>query len=160
VIKAQAETCEAIGPSQTILSSYRKGSVLLSSVIGSLMALQFLKLNWPLPDYIVPLSLPLYQRMSIGADYNKLLSSEVGKVLGCPVLIALKCAFNFQFLSHAEADKLRFALRSDRAIADKTILLISDRNDSDLIRKASHVLKEGFPKQIYSLSFCAGSGLR
>ena len=123
------------------------------------MALQLLKLNWPLPDYIVPLSLPLYQRMGMGADCNKLLSYEVGKVLGCPVLIALKCAFNFSFLSDAAADKLRFTLR-EQPITDKTLLLITDRNDPDLIRRASHVLKEGFPKQIYSLSFCAGSGLR
>jgi competence protein ComFC len=158
VYKKCAGACEAQGPARTMLQLFQRGSLSLAHAMGSLMAMQVLKLNWPLPDLILPLSESYFQKVKHGSDRNFLLARAIGEILNCPVSNLLKRSFNFSCLLEKEMKTFRFQLYPNNfssclGICDKRLLLVTDAFDRETIRSAVEVLRDGFPLETYVICF-------
>jgi len=137
-----------------LLSQFHRGDFRLSNAIGSLMAMQVLQLNWPLPDLIVPLPASRGQRVLWGYDRNGLLAAQIGKILECPVKRILRCSFSFPaWLDEQIECSYLFTLKKTEGLCDKRILLVVDRFERDHIREAALALRDGFPLEIHVICF-------
>lgn len=155
-----AAACDEIGPAATLLYQLKQSdSPYLAKGAGALMATQFLKMEWPFPDLIVPVPLAptrLYER---GYNQSYLLAKVVGEILDRPVVELLKRRSG-DFSQGGLSKRQREALDGENFILKeggkgKTVLLIDDLiMTGSTLRCSAEALWEGEPKAIYGLVFC------
>lgn len=134
----------------------------LSEGLGAMMALQFERLNWPVPDVIVPVPIAWDRRLIRGFNQSQLLAESLSKFLKIPMANVLKRSFGDYSqagLSHEQREQLKeknsFYLKGNHQIYDKTILLIDDvMTTSSTINACAKALLEGCPSQIFVLTVC------
>ena len=155
--KSHAAVCERMGPPLALLSYFQRGDIGLAKTIASLMVVQHTKLNWPLPDWIIPYPLHLFPRLSSGGKLTHWVAAEIGKLLGKPLCSPLYKAINSSYFTQREEKgtplMLRASFSKDIQLADRTLLLVSLAPDLDELKVACRLLQEEFPRQIFSLSF-------
>lgn len=93
--------------------------------MASFALIQWIQLEWPVPDAIIPMP----DSISMGSAFAKLL--EV------PFVRALR--FDGEY-------------KEDRLEEDQTLLLFDVSNPIEKLQKASSALSESFPKRVYLLS--------
>ena len=136
---------EHTGPAASLIDEFKhRGSYFMAKDLAALMVLQFFQLNWPMPDFIIPLPISSIHFFQRGYEQNRLLVQEMGRFLERPLLNILK--------KEIFADEISFKRRSE--VSDRILLLVTDQIISDKeIRSCSELLQEGSPKAIYGLSF-------
>lgn len=133
-----ASVFEKENPASSLLKKlkYQKAFTLATS-LGNFMALQFLKLNWPLPDLIIPTPQPLSKKIAIGYNPNLLLGKALGKTLQVPCMEVLKVK-NAAFYKKPSPD-----------IEDKILLLVETEFS---LNSAAECLAKYAPRSLYYIT--------
>ena len=150
------------GPAKTLVKAFKyENQPYLASGLSSYLALQFLELNWPMPNLIVPVPISWMKSFSRGFNQSQLLAENLGSILNCPVknLLKRKCGeFSQAGLSRKQRKEINstsFTLKRFSKIEDKRILLIDDViTTCSTLDACSKELLKGFPSEIYALSLC------
>lgn len=163
LIKRSASCFEYSGPAAAIIKKFKySNNPQLAGGIGAFMAAQFVRLEWPIPDLIVPVPINLTHWIDRGYNQSALIAEQLGGLLGVPVKELLKRKngdFSQAGLSRDQRQKLTissFKLRStEEKLQDKTLLLIDDvYTTGKTLECCASALSTCFPNQIYSLTFC------
>lgn len=152
---------EYAGPVSTLLSAFKQsGKFWLAEGLAGYMAAQFLRLDWPLPDLIVPVPLAWDRSLARGYNQSALLSEVLGGILNVSVKSPLRRRWGSVSQSslsgeaRLQMDPKSFFLKG--SVYDKTILLIDDfRITGTTLRCAAEALLEGCPAKLYALSFAS-----
>lgn len=115
----------------------------LAKGAAAYLAFQWHQLGWT-ADVIVPVPLPLRERVRQGYDYNQLLAAYLSALIGLPFAAALK---------HEEWSEPPYQLREK--VHDQTVLLVMDRSEENF-EQAARALAEGYPRNVYGLAFING----
>lgn len=162
VLKRTAAAFDYIGPAATLVTKMKYANQpYLAKGAGAFLAVQFFNLEWPEPDFIVPVPLTLSHQISRGYNQSLLLSESLGFILKKPIDDLLRR--NVLDISQAglnqkqriKLDSSSFKLKKGTDIQDKVILLIDDVYTTGRTMNAcAKTLYEGFPTAIYGLSLC------
>lgn len=153
---------EYLGPAASLVQQMKySNKSYLAKGCGAYLAAQFLQMDWPMPDCIIPV--PISWTHLIGRGYNQslLLAEELGSILHRPVIKALKRRggdYSQAGLSRKQRLRLNrasFFLNKLINLETKNILLIDDvLTTGSTLRRCAEALAEGFPQKIYSLVLC------
>lgn len=159
LIHRQMAACEIIGPAKKLLEGIDQGCTRCISAAASLMVYQWLEQKQLVPEVIVALPIPLWRRLGKGNDPGLQLAKQVGKIMGAPLVSALKAKLDqTRFLTKAEfgccfeANKKKAAL-----LCDKRVLLVAPILDDGLFQSAAKELSFYYPGQVGGLSFAPSS---
>lgn len=153
---------EYYGPAATLIRELKySGRFRFAKDAAALMLVQFTKLNWPLPDLVVPVPQSFASWLRRGYNQSLLIAREFGLLIDRPVLDLLKKksgALSQTGLSRQQRKALdphMFAWKKTYPVSGMTLLLIDDvMTTSTTLRHSAGVLQEGFPKSLYGLTFC------
>ncbi len=136
----------------------------LAEGIGGFMAAQFMELNWPIPDIIVPVPQSFSHWLRRGYNQAELLSNNLSSILKTPVVNLLKRSsedYSQAGLNHEQRLKLTgkpITLKQKGLLHDKNILLIDDVFTTGVtLEKCAEALMEDCPSSIYALTAAHGS---
>lgn len=149
-------TFEGVGPAWTLVKALKSGKAPhLAQGLAGYMALQYLKYDLPLPDFIVPVPQSLHRFLRIGYNPSRLLAEHLGKTLDRPVVCLLKrkhqlfCQMKVEREKRLRLSVENFQWKKRMLIGAKTILLVDDViGTGATLRAASQRLYEGFPLKI------------
>lgn len=150
------------GPAATMVKMMKYGgqSYLANGAAGYLAA-QFVRLEWPMPDLIIPMPMPILRRLERGYNQSLLLAQAFGKLIDRPVANILKRRsgdFSQAGLNHQQRLQLRreaFSLKKEIKLYDKNLLLIDDvMTTGKSVGCCAEVLWETYPAGIYALTLC------
>ncbi len=155
MIHRQAAVTAAFGPAKTLLSRLERSEFHLIQAVASLILLQFAQLGWAVPDAIVPVPIPWWQRLKRGQDVNLLLARELAASLERPILRPFVSGIDWGKFGSADGlqQKYTIKMRAKEALCDQRLLLISLNFDDALFRESGEALQEGFPAEINALGF-------
>lgn len=138
-----ASACDNMGPARTLLNSIKSGDrPYLANGAGALMAAQFVRLQRPFPDLIVPIPVSFWGAFELGYNPNHLLAQSVGSILDRPVenLLSIKAG--------------EYRLKKTAFVTDKTVLLIHDTMSSKSpLDECAEILLCAGPRALYGLTF-------
>jgi ComF family protein len=150
------------GPPASIVKKLKYGcQPYLAKGAGAFLIAQFERLNWPIPDAIVPVPISFFHWLDRGFNQSVLLANELASALQIPVWHALKRSGSS--LSQAglslEQRKLlgkkQFKIKGNYPIEDKHILLLDDvMTSGTTLTRCAEVLYEKCPQSLYALTFC------
>ncbi len=154
---------ERRGPASDLIKHFRNRYCPgLAKSLAALMVVQWDHLKWPLPDLIVPVPQSLAHRFLRGYNPSLLLGREIGGLLSRPVkqlLVRRLGDFSQEGLAIEQRrlmNKRAFKWKKLDDLSGKTILLIDDFHvTGTTLKRCAEVLREGFPKKIYALTFCS-----
>ncbi|ADI37649.1 ComF family protein [Waddlia chondrophila] len=146
LVKGFCAAFDEIGPAFDLLRLFRSGKIDLSESLSGYMYLQFIRLNWPAPDLIVPIAGSFSRWLKRGYHPSNLLAKEMGNYLQRPFSNVLK-------RDSYQTEKPKFSLKKGVDIRDKIVLLVDDWYDSgETITQASVALHTGAPEKIYAIT--------
>ncbi len=153
-------TFEGQGPAWTLIKALKSGKApRLAEGLAGYMALQYLKSDLPLPDFIVPVPQSLHRSLQVGYNPSLLLVQHLGKTLDIPVVQLLKR--KRQLYCQMKVDRERryllsaenFHWKKSIPIAEKTILLVDDIiGTGATLRACCQRLYEGFPLKVIKMA--------
>ena len=155
-------TFDYVGPASTLIRQLKYGGQsYLSQGAGAYLAAQFLQLEWPMPDYIIPVPISFMHWLDRGFNQSLLLADVVAEVIHKPVqdiLYRRSGDYSQAGLSRwqrQELDGRSIQLKSTLDLRDKTLLLIDDvMTTGTTLRRCAEALMEGAPARIYGLVLC------
>lgn len=161
-LTAVASAFDAEGPVGTLVNKLKAGDKpYLAESLASFMTMQLFKLNWPLPDCIVPVPLSKIRLFSRGYNQRLLLAQAIGRLIDRPVLEAVgrkSGEYSQSALSYKQRLQLNkdsFFLRKGNSLQDQKILIVDDLlATGSTLRACAEILIEGCPQQIYGLTAC------
>lgn len=128
---------------------------------GAYLATQFLTLNWPMPDYIIPMPMSSLKKLERGYNQSQLLSESFSRLINRPVSLALKRKsgdYSQAGLNHQQRIQLKsdsFFVRNGDHLFDKNLLIIDDvMTTGSSLQCCAEVLTPFFPQSIYALTLC------
>jgi len=149
------------GPAKELLERFLSGHLILKELLSAYMTFQFLKLDLPYPDRIVPVPESSLRRWERGFSPSELLADRVGQILERPVSKLLgrySGDFPQRRLSIEKRKALQpscFFWKKKEDLLGETILLVDDRmGTSATLSACAAVLSEGFAARVYGLTFC------
>lgn len=161
-ILRSAAAFDYLGPAATLVRKLKYGDQPhLADGAAAFLVAQWAYLKWPLPDLIVPVPLSFTHWMIRGYNQSALLAEGMGKLLNRPVSSPLKrisgdysqAGMNLKQRNALKSSTLR--LDPEHRIYDKCILLIDDvMTTGSTLARCADVLAEGYPTEIYALTFC------
>ncbi len=132
---------ELFGPAQTIHQQFYSGRrPEFAQDLASWMVVQFLQLEIPPPELIVPAPEMPMRSFFRGFQPHKLLATEVAKLLECPVFDMLKVTLVG-----------KVACKKHCALSDKHVLVVSSMLE-DSLRLCAEALSEIFPSRLSALA--------
>lgn len=157
-----AAVFDYVGPAATLVKKMKySNQPHLAKGGGAFLAAQFLKLEWPIPDVVIPVPMALTHWIDRGYNQSELLAQQFTDIIGCPMQNALKrhsgdySQAGLSLNQRKELNGERFCLRENLQFHDKTILLIDDvMTSGSTLRKCAEVLFASYPKAIYGLTLC------
>lgn len=161
-LTAMAAAFDYIGPAATLIRKIKYSYLpFLAKGAGGFLTAQFLQLNWPLPDLIIPAPLSWTHKLERGFNQSFLLAEEMGRHLSCPVqeLLGRKAGdYSQAGLSLEQRKQLsdeRFYVKKTECLAGKNILLIDDvMTSGTTLERCAFKLNEFYPDAIYGLTLC------
>lgn len=162
LFKRTASCFEYAGPAASLIKKFKySNSPHLARGIAAFMAAQWIALEWPLPDLIIPVPITLTHWIERGYNQSTLISTHLGQLLEVPVkelLTRNNSNFSQAGLNKQQRQQLKtssFTLKSPHHVCDKTVLLIDDvYTTGSTLECCATALNTGFPHQIYGLTFC------
>lgn len=157
-----ASAFDYVGPAAVLIKKMKYEKLFyLAKGIGAFLFIQLDRLDWPLPDLIVPVPISFFRSLERGFNQSALLAEELAFYLNRPCHSLLKREpgdFSQARLSLEERQKLErssFRLSKKRNIEGKSVLLIDDVfTTGSTLSCCADVLAEGNPASIYALTFC------
>lgn len=157
-----AAALDYAGPAASLIKGLKySGQTYLAKGMGAFMVAQFIELEWPLPDLIIPVPLSYSHHLQRGYNQSALLAKECGKLLGKPIANVLRRSngdFSQAGLSKKQRMKLegiRFYLKKGCQLEDKNLLLIDDvMTTGTTLKHCAQTLLQEHPKAIYALTAC------
>lgn len=150
------------GPPATLIRQlkYSKKPYLAKGA-SAYLAFQILQLNWPIPDYFIPVPLSFSHWLERGYNQSELLTDALAEHFQRPKLNAIlrkSGDYSQAELSQTQRIKLSknsFALKNTICLREKIIILLDDiTTTGTTINRCAEVLAESFPAAIYCLTFC------
>lgn len=133
----------------------------LAKGAGAFLAMQFIQLQWPIPDLVIPVPMSFTHWFDRGYNQSELLARQFAQIIGVPCQNGLKrhsgdySQAGLTLTQRKELNSERFCLRENQNLTDKTILLVDDvMTSGSTLRKCAEVLFEMYPQSIYALTFC------
>lgn len=158
------------GPAGSLIRQLKYGQQpFLAKGMAAFLVAQLDRLDWPLPDALVPVPLTFTHLLERGYNQSELIAREMGRLLNRPVWNILKrrmgdfsqAALNLEQRKSLEEKRFRiksrikFRIKSSYALEGKTLLVIDDVMTSGLtLQRCAEALMEGFPAALYALTFC------
>lgn len=150
------------GPAATLVKQLKYGGKpYLAEGAGAFLTAQFVRLEWPLPDYIIPMPMAPLRKFDRGYNQSQLIADVLGKLLNKPVLNILKRAsgdFSQAGLSHKQRLQLSehaITLKPNHQLRDTCLLLIDDvMTTGSTLQRCASALAGGYPDSIYGLTVC------
>lgn len=150
------------GPAVSLITHLKYGGqVYLAEGAGAFLAAQFMRLEWPFPDVIVPMPISSLRRIERGYNQSQLIAEALAKILNRPIINALHRHmgdFSQAGLNHHQRMQLTskgFALKESIKLHDKTVLLIDDvMTTGSSLRCCAEALQGAYPQSIYALTVC------
>lgn len=161
-IDKMASVFDYEGPPATLVKYLKYGSLpYLSSGMGAYLAAQYFKLEWPLPDLIVPMPISRLRKWERGFNQSELMAQALSFYLQRPVKMLLKrrsgdfsqAGMNKEQREDLSADVFSFMEGID--IKDKSLLLIDDvMTTGSSLKCCAEKLRSQYPSSIFALTFC------
>jgi ComF family protein len=160
--KRSAAVFDYQGPAATLVlkMKYAHQSYLADGA-GAYLAMQFMQLDWPMPDLIVPVPLTLVHRISRGYNQSLLLAESLGKIINRPVQqILRRRSLDYSQAGMSKEQRLKlgseaFSIKKHSDIRDKVILLVDDvMTTGQTMDCCAKVLYQGLPQAVYVISLC------
>lgn len=159
-----ASVFEYLGPAASLVKKMKySNQPYLAKGLAGYLAAQFLRLEWPLPDIIVPVPISFTHWVDRGYNQSLLLAHELSLILEVPMKEALTRRsgdYSQAGLTRAQREQLKadcFQLkqREPLALSDKNLLLVDDvMTTGTTLRHCAQVLMEGFPTSVSALTVC------
>ncbi len=157
-----ASALEYIGPATTLVKNLKYSSQpYLADGAGAYMAAQFLSLDWPIPDIIVPVPLSLTHKFQRGYNQAYLLAKAFSSIIPCHICNTLtrRCdSYSQTNLSQQQRKVMGshdIIVKKGSLITDKTILIIDDvTTTGTTLRRCAEAIAEYYPRKIYALTLC------
>jgi len=156
-----ASAFDFCGPPAALVQKMKGcGQSYLAKVLAACLMTQLGRLNWPMPDLIVPVPLSWERHLKRGFNQSFLIGQELSDMVGIPLENILSRAFgefSQSSLGHKQRQRQnpRFFLKKGSFIEDKTILLVDDVIvTGQTLQRCAKALVEGFPRKIYGLTIC------
>jgi ComF family protein len=161
LLKRRAAAFEYIGPVATLIRKLKYGNQpYLAKGLGAYMAAQFLELQWPLPDLIVPVPISRLHYYERGFNQSLLLAEMISSILQRPIADIIKRhSGDYSQAGLAQSDRLKltessFSLKNE-CVDDKIILLVDDvMTTGNTFRCCAEKLLSKGPLAIYGLACC------
>lgn len=162
IFNGLAASFDYVGPAETLVRRLKySDQPYLAKGCGAYLSAQFLRLEWPIPDVIVPVPIALTHWLERGYNQSLLIAETFSEILERPVQDALlrkSGDYSQAGLSLAQREKLEgntISLRKNQNLQDKIILLVDDvMTSGNTMRKCAETLLSDCPSQIYGLTFC------
>lgn len=151
-----------LGPAATLVRQMKYGQKpYLAKGLAAFLAVQLVKLEWPLPDLIIPVPQSFSHWLDRGYNQSRLLAEQLSAVLNRPFTDVLRRQsgdYSQAGLSHEQRHLLnsnRFYLNDPDVLNDKTLLLVDDvMTTGATLRQCAEVLAQGAPRDIYAMTVC------
>jgi competence protein ComFC len=157
-----ASAFDYTGPAATIAKKMKYSQMpYLSRGAGAYMATQFLRLDWPLPEIIVPVPMNILKEFDRGYNQSQLLAESFSDLMQVPTkkLLKRRCGdYSQAGLSRHQ----RVSVKTEtifcplgEAVRGKIVLLIDDViTTGSTLQACGKALQSECPKQLYALSLC------
>lgn len=133
----------------------------LAKGMAAFLIAQLDRLQWPMPDVLVPVPLSFSHWIDRGYNQSALLAEEMGRLLQCPVWNALTRQsgdFSQAALSLEQRKALsgKYFRRNEKfTIQGKILLVIDDvMTSGSTLQRCAETLSLGNPAALYALTFC------
>jgi len=150
------------GPAATLVKRLKySNQPHLAQGMAAFLVAQLDRLQWPLPDALIPVPISWTHWIERGYNQSALLAEGMGRLLKCPVLDVLKrqsgdfsqAALNLEQRKTLEGK--RFNIKSSVSLEGKVLLVIDDVMTSGLtLHRCAEVLQKENPAALYALTFC------
>jgi len=162
IIDRTAAVFDYEGPAATLVKRLKYGGQsYLAKGAGAYMAAQFIRLEWPLPDAIIPMPMASLRRAERGYNQTLLLARSLGAILDRPVLDVLKrrggdfSQAGLSLKQRLELKSDRFAIKKGVKFEDQCLLLVDDvMTSGSSLRCCAETLFELYPRKIYAMTVC------
>jgi competence protein ComFC len=162
VLHGVASAFDYIGPAATIIKQMKYyDQPYLAKGAGAYLAVQLLRLKWPLPDYLIPVPMQFTRWIDRGYNQSHLLAEELSRILNRPLSDVLKRKsgdFSQAALSYQQRIVLEgesFEVKKRGTFRDKSLLLIDDvMTTGSTLRRCAEALLGECPRRIYGLTVC------
>jgi ComF family protein len=150
------------GPASTIVRKLKYGNAEhLAEGAGAMMAAQYLSMNWPIPDMLVPVPISLTRWIERGYNQSQLLAESMGRIMGVEVVEILgreSGDYSQAGLSRQQRmalDGRSLYLKKPDTATGKRVLLIDDvLTTGSTMNCCADVLWEDSPLAVYGMAFC------
>lgn len=150
------------GPAASLVKRLKYGQQpYLAKGMAAFLVAQWDRLQWPLPDALVPVPISFTHWLERGYNQSALLAEEMGKLLGCPIWNVLKRRsgdYSQAALTLEQRQLLsgkRFMLKKKYAVQDKTLLIVDDvMTSGSTLKRCAEALNAACPASLYALTFC------
>lgn len=150
------------GPAATLIREFKYGQqIYLGKGIGALMAMQFIALEWPFPDLIIPMPISRMHWLERGYNQSLLIAQALASILQRPMIDLMRRRsgdYSQAGLSRKERLNLSgktFFITNMEMIADQKLLLVDDvMTTGSTFERCAEVLLNGCPEAIYGLAAC------
>lgn len=157
-----ASAFEYRGPAVSLLQKLKDTDrAYLAEGLGAFLAVQFDRLQWPVPDAIVPVPLPASYWLERRDNPSTLLAKALASFLQVPVWDILKrerTDYSQAYLNSSQREKINyplFILRTNQSIEDKTLLVLDDRMiTGSTLNGCAKMLAGSYPARLYGLTVC------
>lgn len=162
ILHGVSSVFDYVGPAASLVKRLKYANQpYLAKGCGAYMAAQFLKMEWPFPDLIIPVPTTFGRQINRGYNQSYLLSNSLAELLKCSVKEALVREdgdYSQAGLSHAQRLLLSgktIKLKKNQELQDKCILLVDDvLTTGSTLKKCAEALREECPAKIYAMTFC------
>lgn len=136
----------------------------LAQGMAAFLVTQFDRLQWPIPDALIPVPLSFTHWLERGYNQSALLAQEMGRLLQCPVWNSLKrqsgnfsqAALTLEQRKAVEGNQFR--RNSGYSLHGKVLLVIDDVMTTGLtLQRCAEALCVENPAALYALTFCRTS---
>src|SRR4029079_15107444 len=91
ILRRIAAAFDYEGPAATLVKQLKYGGQpYLAEGAGAFLTAQFIRLEWPMPDFIIPMPMAPLRKLERGYNQSLLLAEEVGCLIERPVLNILR----------------------------------------------------------------------
>jgi competence protein ComFC len=157
-----AAAFDYIGPAASLIRKMKYGNQPnLARGMAALMITQFLKMEWPIPDLVIPVPITLTHWIQRGYNQSALLAKEIGALLNRPVrepLLRRVGDFSQAGLSKDQRILLSgdaFSLKKEQQLQDRCLLLVDDvMTTGSTLRHCGELLLEECPSRLFAITFC------
>lgn len=135
----------------------------LAKGMAAFLFAQFDRLQWPMPDALIPVPISFTHWLERGYNQSALLAKEMGLLLERPIWQLMsrqsgdfsQAALNFEQRKALESNCFNIKSFHSHALHGKILLVIDDVMTSGLtLQRCAEVLQKEQPAALYALTFC------